>query len=191
MEARFRDESVEKIIRMAKSQSERDYFLFSLLSRRGLRIGTIVGEHSTHHWTNKAGEIVTRVVDLPGIKKQDLRPQEQGIRVFEKGGNERIVVIPKILLDELGDYSKHFRSDERLIPLSERQANRLVKMYSQAVGVEGNAHTHLFRHYFGTKKARETGRDPWKVKSLLGHTDLRPTAKYVDDLTLEEERELV
>lgn len=189
MLARLNDQNVSDMERLAKQHNLRDYFMLGLIGKRGLRIGTVVGEHSKHHRRNKKGELVETLVDLPGIKKEDVRPD--ALVVHEKGGRQRIVALPGAFQREIFEFASHFRQGERIIAISEQAARLIVPKYAKLAGVEGHVRPHMWRHYFGTKKARETGRDAWKVKSLMGHKDIRSTARYVDDLSLEEEKELL
>src|SRR5207245_1299024 len=64
---------------------------------------------------------------------------------------------------------------ERIIPLTEQHGTNLLRKYARLAGVPNwdRLHNHRQRAYFGTYWARKTGRDYWKVQSLMGHKDLR------------------
>jgi integrase len=157
-------ENIETMERFARAQNLRDYFLLALMGRRGLRISETLQ--------------VTRE-----------RLQNGGVLVMVKGGEMMLKILPPTLYQEMLDYSKPLPKMEQLIPVGRRQAYNLCQKYAKLAGIEQwqRAHPHRWRHYFGTFYARKTGRDPWKVKSLMGHKDLRATAIYVDNLSPEEE----
>jgi integrase len=82
---------------------------------------------------------------------------------------------------------------ERIIALSEQHSTNIVRKYARLAGVPNwdRLHNHRQRAYFGTFWARRTGRDPWKVQSLMGHKDLRATAVCVEELSLEEKKQFL
>ncbi|TMH96665.1 hypothetical protein E6H37_02170 [Candidatus Bathyarchaeota archaeon] len=82
---------------------------------------------------------------------------------------------------------------ERIISLTEQHGTNILRKYARLAGVPDwdRLHNHRQRAYFGTFWARKTGRDPWKVQSLMGHKDLRATAVYVEELSLEEKKQLL
>lgn len=157
-------QNIEDTERFAKTSSLRDYFLLALMGRRGLRISETLQ-----------------------VTKERL--QNGGVLVRVKGGEMVLKILPPELYKALLDYSERLPKTEQLIPIGRRQAYNLCQKYAKLAGIEQwqRAHPHRWRHYFGTFYARKTGRDPWKVKSLMGHKDLRATAIYVDNLSPEEE----
>ncbi len=164
-EISFSEQQVEAMEWFAKQVSMRDYFFLALLGRRGLRISESLQ--------------VTRE-----------RLQNNGVLVRVKGGRTVLKVLPSYLYKELVDYSEPLPKIEQIVPIGRRQGYNICLKYAKMAGVENwkRAHPHRWRAYFGTHHARRTGRDPWKVKSLMGHKDLRSTAIYVDDLSPEEEQ---
>src|SRR6266571_2673614 len=85
------------------------------------------------------------------------------------------------------------RKGERIIPITEQHSTNILRKYAKLAGVPNwdRLHNHRQRAYFGTFWARKTGRDYWKVQSLMGHKDLRATAVYVEELSLEEKKQLL
>lgn len=159
-------EQLEKIEAIAKSNSLRDYFLIALMSRRGLRVSE-------------------------ALQSNKERLQEGGLLLTVKGGVQVLKILPSHLYQEMVEYSKDFPKHELIIPIGRRQAYNLSIKYAKLAGIENwqRIHPHRFRHYFGTFHARRTGRDPWKVSSLMGHKDLRATKVYVEELSPEEQAE--
>ena len=185
-------ENVDLMEALARRESMRDYFLIALMSRRGLRVGTITGSKGrTTYVRKKTGEKVTVDVNLPGIRKSDLKAD--GLLVHEKGHLIRTVALPKQLLEELKENTTSFKPNELLIPITRRQAFNICLKYAKLAGIENweRMHPHRLRHFFGTYMARKLGRDPWKLKSLMGHKDLRMTMIYVENLSVEEEKEVL
>lgn len=82
---------------------------------------------------------------------------------------------------------------QRIIPLTEQHGTNILRKYARLAVVPNwdGLHNHHQRAYFGTYWARKTGRDYWKVQSLMGHKDLRATAVYVEELSLEEKKQLL
>lgn len=184
-------DQVDRIIGLAKEAGPREYFLFSFLGVRGWRIGTIVGHHKVHRYMTRRGEARTVTVDLPGIRKEDV--QEDSIVIHAKGGLVRKDRVPEALLREAQEYARTLQPDQRLVELEEYQALKLCKEYAARGGLENPEYyyPHLFRHAFGSYWARKTGRDPWKVRDLMGHKTLQATNRYVSTLSLEEQKELL
>jgi Site-specific recombinase XerD len=67
-----------------------------------------------------------RVSELIKIKKNDIIFEDGFVKVYGKGGKERIVPIPKELLNELKDYINKINT-ENIFPLSSRQVERIIK----------------------------------------------------------------
>lgn len=188
----LKEEQLDEMESLARSQNLRDYFLLALMGRRGLRVGTVVGNKNTVRYTRKkTGETVICKVYLPGIRKEDIGAD--GIWVHEKGHIQRTVSVPKPLHSELRQYAAKLRKGDRLIPITVQQATNLCKKYARLANIPKwqRIHPHIFRHFFGTYMARKLGRDPWKLKSLMGHKDLRMTMVYVENLSLDEERDII
>lgn len=82
---------------------------------------------------------------------------------------------------------------QRIIPLTEQHGTNILRKYARLAVVPNwdGLHNHHQRAYFVTYWARKTGRDYWKVQSLMGHKDLRATAVYVEELSLEEKKQLL
>ena len=170
----------------------RDELLLGLQLERGWRIGSIVGCHNRVTYTRKrTGEKVVCIVDLPGIRKEDVGPET--IMVRFKGGRTEADYPGKKWLRLAQRLASKTEEGERIIPLSEWHSTNILRKYARLAGVPNwdRLHNHRQRAYFGTFWARKTGRDPWKVQSLMGHKDLRATEVYVKQLSLEEKKKLL
>ncbi len=194
-EARITEEQANRMEELAKLQSLRDYFLVALQHRRGLRVGSIVGCHERHRYYRRGRRggpegWVTYTVDLPGIKKEDVG--SDGLAVHSKGGIVRMFKLPTSLLPELLSYAATLKPGSRIVPLTERQANNLVKKYARMAGVQewDRLHNHRLRFRFGSTYARKVKHD-WQLSDLLTHKDARSAKSYREELTPEEEGALL
>ena len=190
-EIRLREDQIEKVLRLAKARDFRHYVVFALMGQRGLRIGSVIGmENTVRYFRKRDQQWMVKSYSLPGLKKEDVK--DDHLVVHAKRVGVKRAYINKTLLGELQGYANTLKPGQKLVEMSVQEANDLCKEYAKEAGITDwdRAHPHRWRHYFGTYWARRTGRDPWKVKSLLMQTDIRSTMKYVEDLSPEEESEL-
>src|SRR5256886_11721381 len=129
--------------------------------------------------------------DLPGIRKEDVG--HETIMIHFKGGKTEPDYPGEKWLRLAQDLASKVRKGERVIPLTEQHGTNILRKYAKLAGVPNwdRLHNHRQRAYFGTYWARKTGRDYWKVQSLMGHKDLRATAVYVEELSLDEKKQLL
>ena len=163
---------VDTMLERAKAASERDYLLLQLM-RYGLRCGEIVG------WRG-----------LPGIRTDDIR--EQGIWIKGKGYargivQDRLVPMPKDLIRQIRFYMATLalhRSGgsnlDRIFPISEVWAERIVKKYARDCGVDDweRVGPHRLRAFFATD-AKDKGLDAFTIRDLMRHKNITTTNLYV------------
>ena len=200
-EIRLRDYEIAKIETLSRDNLEH-YFFFELMIRRGLRVSAITGDRARTVKYNKqvkvkrpdgtiqlAQETITKTYPAGmGIRKEDVTPE--GVSVVWKGGERNFRYLPTDLAGELFAYASRLRKGQRVVRFTRQRGYQLSQEYARRAGIQDwrRVHPHRFRHYFGTFHARRTGRDPWKVSSLMGHKDLRATRVYVEELSPEEEK---
>jgi integrase/recombinase XerD len=117
-----------------------------------------------------------RVSELVKIKKNDIIFEEGFVKVYGKGGKERIVPIPKELLNELKDYINKINT-ENIFPLSSRQVERIIKNVAKKAGINKKVTPHVLRHSLATTLLSK-GVDIRYIQEILGHSSLNITQIY-------------
>ncbi|MCG2867856.1 MAG: tyrosine-type recombinase/integrase [Candidatus Nanopusillus acidilobi] len=117
-----------------------------------------------------------RVSELIKIKKSDIIFEEGFVKVYGKGGKERIVPIPKELLNELKDYINKINT-ENIFPLSSRQVERIIKNIAKKAGIDKKVTPHVLRHSLATTLLSK-GVDIRYIQEILGHSSLNITQIY-------------
>jgi integrase/recombinase XerD len=131
-----------------------------------------------------------RVSELCGLRLTDLLLTENLVRIFGKGGKERLVPIGRSLIGAVSVYLHTKRpaldkgkSKGRVLlnargePLSRVGAWGVVKRATQRAGIAKRVTPHTLRHSFATHLL-EGGADLRAVQEMLGHADLSTTQIY-------------
>lgn len=129
-----------------------------------------------------------RVSELVDLRPLDFDPQAGVLRVFGKGGKERIVPLhdlaQRFLLTYMESWRGSFKPTEDRIFLNRsgkgltRQAIwKLIKRYALEAGITREISPHTMRHSFATHLL-EGGADLRTVQTLLGHADISATEIY-------------
>jgi len=117
-----------------------------------------------------------RVSELIKIKKNDIIFEDGFVKVYGKGGKERIVPIPKELLNELKNYINKINT-ENIFPLSSRQVERIIKYIAKKAGISKKVTPHVLRHSLATTLLSK-GVDIRYIQEILGHSSLNITQIY-------------
>lgn len=145
-----------------------------------------------------------RASESVGLDLTDVDIEEGFVRVFGKGGKERVVPLGGIACTALDAYRKSGRPylrpksslrgvdssavflNARGGRLSRQALYRLVRSYGQRVGLD--LHPHTLRHSFATHLL-EGGADLRALQEMMGHADISTTQIYthVDRRHLREE----
>ncbi len=139
-----------------------------------------------------------RVSECVGINLDDVDFNNNGVRIFRKGGSESVVYFGdevreamidyfderKAIVAEVGSENALFLSMQRK-RISVRAVEKLVKKYSESVTTLKKITPHKLRSTYGTSLYRETG-DIYLVADVLGHKDVNTTKKHY--AALEDER---
>jgi integrase/recombinase XerD len=131
-----------------------------------------------------------RVSELCGLRLTDLLLTENLVRIFGKGGKERLVPIGRSVIGAVSVYLHTKRpaldrgkSKGRVLlnargePLSRVGAWGVVKRASRRAGITKRVTPHTLRHSFATHLL-EGGADLRAVQEMLGHADLSTTQIY-------------
>jgi integrase/recombinase XerD len=131
-----------------------------------------------------------RVSELCGLATTDLLLTENLVRVFGKGGKERLVPIGRTVIGAVSVYLHQLRpeldrgaSGGRVLlnargrPLSRVGAWGIVKRAAARAGIRKRVTPHTLRHSFATHLL-EGGADLRAVQEMLGHADLSTTQIY-------------
>ncbi len=134
-----------------------------------------------------------RVSELIGLDLDDMDIAEGEVRIFGKGGKERVVPmtqtaakrIDAYLLQrraELNDHAHIGKTGPLFINLrgtriSTRSVHRIMKQLGIDAGLSKRVHPHELRHSFATHLL-DSGADLRAIQELLGHANLTTTQKY-------------
>jgi integrase/recombinase XerD len=131
-----------------------------------------------------------RVSELCTLALTDLLLTENLVRVFGKGGKERVVPIGRSVIGAVSVYLHTMRPEldrgrsrgrvllnARGQPLSRVGAWGIVKRAAKRAGITKRVTPHTLRHSFATHLL-EGGADLRAVQEMLGHADLSTTQIY-------------
>jgi integrase/recombinase XerC len=126
-----------------------------------------------------------RVGELAGLDVADVDLAEGLVRVFGKGGKERIVPVGRQAATALREHLSERRgpSGGPLFPnargsrLGVRTLRRIVGRRARAAGMVRRVTPHTLRHSFATHLL-DAGADLRLIQELLGHARLSTTQKY-------------
>jgi integrase/recombinase XerC len=134
-----------------------------------------------------------RVAELCGLDVRDVDLHRGEVRVWGKGGRERVVPVPEAARSALAAWLAARRGPgvlgEPLFPalrarrgeaprrLDPRDVRRLLRRRSLRSGLVERVHPHRLRHSYATHLL-DMGADLREIQELLGHASLSTTQKY-------------
>jgi integrase/recombinase XerD len=131
-----------------------------------------------------------RVSEWIGISAKDVLLDEMVVRVFGKGGKERLVPIGRPAAGAIAVYVRELRPrlekgvgegklflNARGAPLSRMGAWKILRKYVEMAGIKKVVTPHTLRHSFATHLL-EGGADLRAVQEMLGHADISTTQIY-------------
>ena len=132
-----------------------------------------------------------RVSELVGLNTSDVDFGQDLIRVFGKGGKERIVPIGEKALGAISNYRQQLKGERKISSkldgplflnknmgrLTARSVARILDKLVTACGLLTPVSPHTLRHTFATHML-DAGADLRAVQELLGHMSLSTTQKY-------------
>lgn len=141
------------------------------------------------HWTIIATLYATglRCNELRHLKVSDIDSQRMILHVLQaKGSVPRDIALSPALLEHLRVYYRRQKPNEWLFPSQQHQdqplddgsIRHLCRKAGQRAGIKYPVHPHLFRHACATHML-DAGIDVRTIQVLLGHADIRTTARYL------------
>lgn len=141
------------------------------------------------HWTILATFYATalRANELRHLKVSDIDSQRMVLHVRQgKGGIPRDIALSPVLLERLRVYFRWHKPADWLFPSKQRpdqplQAKSIRSVCGTAgkrAGIPRPVFPHLFRHACATHML-DAGADLRTIQVLLGHSDIRTTARYL------------
>ena len=141
------------------------------------------------HWTIIATFYATalRCDELRNLKVSDIDSERMVIHVRQgKGGVARDVPLPSTLLERLRVYFRWLHPSDWLFPSKQRRDRPLedasIRVLCRQAGLRADigrpVHPHVFRHACATHML-DAGADLRTIQVLLGHGDIRTTARYL------------
>ncbi len=128
-----------------------------------------------------------RVSELVALKVKHIDGERQLLRVEQgKGGKDRAVVLPLLLLQQLRQYWRREHPRYWLFPnsntprlcLSISTAQKVFRLAKQQTGIQKKGGIHSLRHAYATHQL-ESGLAIHKLQQQLGHNNLQSTLRYV------------
>ncbi len=131
-----------------------------------------------------------RVSELIGLLLQGVFWTEGFVKVYGKGGKERLIPVGRTAMDWLRSYCEDVRKKVRGsaareevflsrlgMPLSRQSVWKMIKDYALKGNIKGKISPHTLRHCFATHLL-ERGADLRSVQMMLGHADISTTQIY-------------
>lgn len=129
-----------------------------------------------------------RVEEIATIRIENIYPTEHKIKILGKGSKERYTILPDIVTKFLRMYCKEqhitnkqgylFTSYDKEIHINSKSIINYFSTLKIAYNLDKNISFHTLRHSFATYYLMNGG-NIITLKSLLGHTHLYTTSRYL------------
>lgn len=182
---------------------EKNPFLYILTPKTGKKLPGVLTEKETENLLTAATgtdfislrdrsmlELIystgIRVSEIINLDISDIDFVNEEIKVFGKGGKERIVPAGTVALNILRCYIKKLKKidssgvlfiNKNKKRLTQRFVELMIKKYAKMAGIEKKVTPHTLRHSFATHLL-DRGADLRSVQELLGHSNLSTTQIY-------------
>lgn len=129
-----------------------------------------------------------RVSEALNLKISDIDSNRMTLHIRQaKGGKDRYVVLSPVVYQALRDYWKVCKFKEIVFPSSKHfdqplSAHRALQIFKEAkckAKIKKTGGIHSLRHAFATHLL-ESGVDIFVIKTLLGHSSIQSTVRYLD-----------
>jgi site-specific recombinase XerD len=127
-----------------------------------------------------------RVGELRKLRIEDILSDRNQIRIIKgKGGKDRYINIPEVLILVLREYYKHKRPKEYLFygkyknnPITVSAVRWAMRQSKERIKIRKKGSPHTMRHCYATHHL-ESGTDLVYLQQNLGHKHLKTTARYI------------
>jgi len=130
-----------------------------------------------------------RRTELARLQVSDIDSKRMTVRVRGgKGFKDRDVMLSVVLLDALREHWRRYKPKEWLFPggrwhnskhpISTEGVYHACQYAAKRAGLKKKLHPHMLRHAFATHLL-DAGTDLRTIQMLLGHSDIRQTARYL------------
>lgn len=129
-----------------------------------------------------------RVSEAVNLRMSDIDSDRMTLHIrAAKGGKDRYVILSPVVYQALRDYWKAcpfkdyvFPSKKNIEkPLSTHKASQIFKEAKRKANITKSGGIHSLRHGFATHLL-ESGADIFAIKTLLGHSSIQSTVRYLD-----------
>lgn len=137
-----------------------------------------------------------RLSELCNLKTSDIYASTMRIFIRQgKGKKDRYTILSQSNLEILTRYWHAYKPNhpENYLflsrlgnPLCPRAVQKLFQKYLKKAGINKHATVHTLRHDFATHLL-QAGTDVFRIKNLLGHTNLKSTSVYLHLLEFDDE----
>jgi site-specific recombinase XerD len=137
-----------------------------------------------------------RLSELCNLKTSDIYASTMRIFIRQgKGKKDRYTILSQSNLEILTRYWHAYKPNhpENYLflsrlgnPLCPRAVQKLFQKYLKRAGINKHATVHTLRHDFATHLL-QAGTDVFRIKNLLGHTNLKSTSIYLHLLEFDDE----
>jgi site-specific recombinase XerD len=120
-----------------------------------------------------------RVSELVGVRKHDVTwtSTPASVKVLGKGGKERKVLLPDWYKDELFEYCKGFKPDQKIFDYHTSTVESDFRILCKYAEFQKHVTPHKMRHSFATHMLRG-GANIVSIQKFLGHSSLNTTQIY-------------
>lgn len=129
-----------------------------------------------------------RVSEAINLRIKDIDKERMTLHIrCAKGGKDRYVILSPVVYGVLRNYWKSCKFKDYVFPsqnnpnkpLSTHRASQIFKSAKAKSGIKKQGGIHSLRHAFATHLL-ESGVDIFAIKSLLGHSSIQSTVRYLD-----------
>jgi len=127
-----------------------------------------------------------RVSEAVNLRMRDIDSPRKSLHIRHyKNRTERYVILPNVVYKTLQLYWKHCRFTDYLFPgkktgkpITTGTAATIFKRAKKQAGITKEGGIHSLRHGFATHSL-ESGVDLFTIKTLLGHSSIQSTVRYL------------